>query len=148
MMMICPMQMPLWKVGMSNLPAFAISSLSQQNLSCVDMSSLWVFIRLPYESPRVGTCVMSLVPLQKASNIVYIRLLSKHFCPQPFSPKDWVFLLFAKSVNLDLQIAGKCIFGTLLTSKHMLSIADKHHFPCEHYGVEIKYTKSHQQLGA
>ena len=35
------------------------------------MSSLWVFIRLPYESPRVGTCMMSLVPWQKTSNIVH-----------------------------------------------------------------------------
>ena len=35
-------------------------------------------------------------------------------------------------------------FPTLfLTSKHTLSIADKHHFPCEYYGLLIKYTKSH-----
>ena len=39
---------------------------------CVNMSSLWQFIRLPYESSRVGTCVMSLVPWLKASNIVHI----------------------------------------------------------------------------
>ena len=37
------------------------------------------------------------------------RLLSKHFCLQPFFPKDWVFSLFIKSVNLDLQIVGKYI---------------------------------------
>ena len=30
-----------------------------------------------------------------------------------------------------------------LTSKHTLSIADKHHFPCKYYGLVIKYTKSH-----
>ena len=30
-----------------------------------------------------------------------------------------------------------------LTSKNILSIADKHHFPCEYYGLVIKYTKSH-----
>ena len=112
-----------------------LRSLLCHSRSCVDMSSLWVFIRLPYESPRVETCVMSLVPLQKASNIVHIRLLSKHFCPQPFFPKDWVFLLFAKSVNLDLQIAGKCISGTLFDFI-ALSIADKHHFPCEHYSTQ------------
>ena len=57
-------------------------------------------------------------------------------------PKDWVFALFIKSVNLDLHIVGKCI-SDALTSKHMLSIADKHHFPHEYYGLVIKYTISH-----
>ena len=56
------------------------------------------------------------------------RLLSKHFCLQPFFPKDSVFSLLTKSVNLDLQIIGKYISDTL-TSKHTLSITDKHHFP-------------------
>ena len=40
--------------------------------SCVNMSSLWQFIRLPYECSGVGTCVMSLVPWLKASDIVHI----------------------------------------------------------------------------
>ena len=70
------------------------------------------------------------------------RLLSKHFCLQPFIPKDWIFSLFIKSVNLNLQIIGKYISKTL-TSKHPLSIADKHHFPREYYGLVIKYTVSH-----
>ena len=45
------------------------------------------------------------------------KLLSKHYCLQPFFHKDWVFLLFAKSVYLDLQIAGKCISDTLFDFK-------------------------------
>ena len=48
-----------------------LRSLLCHSRSCVDMSSLWVFIRLPYESPRVGTCMMSLVPWQKTSNTVH-----------------------------------------------------------------------------
>ena len=50
--------------------------------------------------------------------------------------------MFIKSKNLDLQIVGKYIFETL-TSKHMLSIPDKHHFPCEYYGLVIKHAISH-----
>ena len=46
------------------------------------------------------------------------RLLSKHFCLQPaFFSKIEFFLLFAKSVNLCLQIAGKCISDTLFNFK-------------------------------
>ena len=50
------------------------------------------------------------------------RLLSKHFCLQPFYHKDWLFftVLFAKSVNLDLQIPGKCIFNTLFDFREYL----------------------------
>ena len=70
------------------------------------------------------------------------RLLSKHFCLQLFFPKDRVFSLFIKSVNLDLQIVGKYISDTL-TSKHTFSITDKHHILCEYYGLVIKYTISH-----
>ena len=58
-----------------------------------------------------------------------------------FFPKI-TFFQFIKSVNLDLQIVGKYISDTL-TSKHALSIADKHHFPPEYYGLVIKYTISH-----
>ena len=47
-----------------------LQSLFCHSGSCVDMSSLWVFIRLPYEPPRIGTYMMSLVLWQKASNIV------------------------------------------------------------------------------
>ena len=65
------------------------------------------------------------------------------FVYRRFFLKDWVFLLFAKSVNLDLQILGKCISDTLFGFKHMLYITEKHHFPCEYYGLVIKYTKSH-----
>ena len=35
----------------------------------------------------------------------------------PFLPKIEFFLLFAKSVNLDLQIAGKCISDTIFDLK-------------------------------
>ena len=56
-----------------------------------------------------------------------------------FFPKGWVFSLFIKSVNLDLQIVGKYIFD-ILASKLMLSIADRHHFPPEYYGLVAKYT--------
>ena len=55
-----------------------------------------------------------------------------------FFPKIEFFLLFTKSVNLDLQIVGKCTSDTFLTSKYTLSIADKHHFPLEYYGLVIK----------
>ena len=61
-----------------------------------------------------------------------------------FFLKDWVFLLFAKSVNWDLQILGKCISDTLFGFKAYMSyITEKHQFPCEYYGLVIKYTKSH-----
>ena len=53
-----------------------------------------------------------------ASTFVYHR----------FFPKDWVFLLFLKSVNLDLWIAGKCLSDT---------------FWLKYYDLVIKYTKSH-----
>ena len=69
-------------------------------------------------------------------------LLSKHYCLQPFFPKDRVCSLFIKSVNLDLQIVGQYISDTL-TSKHTFSITDKHHILCEYYGLVIKYTISH-----
>ena len=39
------------------------------------------------------------------------------FVNSRFFPKDWVFLLFAKSVNLNLQIAGKWISCTLFDFK-------------------------------
>ena len=93
--------------------------------------------------------VTIIVNLKFQSNLhiyiyIYIyKLLSKHFCLQPFFPKDWVFSLFAKSVNLDLQIAWKCISNTLFDFKAMFSINDKHHFPHESYGLVIKYIKFH-----
>ena len=34
-------------------------------------------------------------------------------------------------------------FRHFWTSKHTLSVADKHHFPCEYYSLMIKCTKSH-----
>ena len=45
------------------------------------------------------------------------RLLSKHFCLQPFFHKDWVFLLFTRSLNLDIKITGKYISDTLFDFK-------------------------------
>ena len=38
------------------------------------------------------------------------------------------FLLFTKSVNLNLQIVGTCIFDSIL-EKDILPVTDKHHFP-------------------
>ena len=72
------------------------------------------------------------------------RLLFKHFCLQPFFLKDWVSLLFAKSVSPEVPqwwaVKGEILtFGSpdpwkmhfqhTLTSKDILSMADKHHFP-------------------
>ena len=40
------------------------------------------------------------------------------------------------------QIPGKCITNTLFDLKGHL-VHNKYHFPCEYYGLVIKYTKSH-----
>ena len=79
----------------------------------------------------------NLVVSLKRNVYICIGLSFKHFCLQPFFPKDWVFLQFTKSVDLDLQIIGKCISTHFLTSEHTLSIADKNHFPYEYFGLVI-----------
>ena len=60
-----------------------------------------------------------------------------------FFPKIEFFLLFAESVNLWLQIAGKCISDTLFDFKACLVHQWKTPFPREYYGLVIKHTKSH-----
>ena len=57
------------------------------------------------------------------------RLLSKHFSLQPLFPKDWGFFYCLLSQQILISISLEYAFPThFLTSKHMLSIADKHHF--------------------
>ena len=83
------------------------------------------------------------------------RLLSKHFYLQLFFTKDWVSWLFTKSLFLwDASMVGKneiwvsrllknAFLTHFLTSKYMLSIADKHKISPEYYGLVVNYTKSH-----
>ena len=59
------------------------------------------------------------------------RLLSKHFCLQPFFIKDWVSLQFAKlgSFNIWVSRSLENAFPThFLTWNDIWSMADKHHF--------------------
>ena len=72
------------------------------------------------------------------------RLLSKHFCLQPFSPKDCGVFYCLLSQWIWISRSQENVFPThFLTSKRTLSTADKHHFHREYYGLVIKYTKSH-----
>ena len=87
--------------------------------------------------------------------ITWSRFLSKHFLSTAVS------LLFANSLfrevprwivprEGDFEIwfsgslePGKCISDTLFDFKNILSIADKHHFSRECYGLVIKCTRYH-----
>ena len=90
---------------------------------------------------------------------IYIRFLFKHFCLQPFFLKDWVSLLFTKSVSPEIlpwwAVKGEIlIFGSLdpwkmhLQHSFWLQRAScpwliNTIFSHEYYGLEIKRTKSH-----
>ena len=69
------------------------------------------------------------------------RLLSKHFSLQPLFPKDWGFFYCLLSQQILISISLEYAFPThFLTSKHMLSIADKHHFSHQYYGLVILWS--------
>ena len=80
------------------------------------------------------------------------RLLSKHFCLQPFFLKNWVSLLFPKSswvLTGEILTFGspdpwkmhfQCTFWLQRTSCPWLINTI---FRLEYYGLELKYTKSH-----
>ena len=73
------------------------------------------------------------------------RLLSKHFCLQPFFPKDSVHGGHWKESFWDLghQIAGKCISDTLSDCRSIACTSLINIFFQDYHGLLIMYTKLH-----
>ena len=112
--------------------SYAVSELIHISyLTCpsVSLCCFWVELCLRYSTSNLSYTIPEQVFIQA---LLYAAVFSQRLS-----------FILAKPVNLDLQIPGKCISDTLFDFKATLVIADKHHLPCEYYGLVIKHIKSH-----